>query len=115
MDTSIDQYQYVIAWFVYVVAGLVFCICFWKLTADLKHTGWRDLARGALLVMIYTPWFSDETHEHLAPALVVIFMDFLLGGSGTGLAASLGLLVMAGLMLAALLARRMLTRRRESS
>ena len=111
MDAFVGQYQYVIAWFVYIVAGVGFCAFWWKLTTNLKHDGWRDLMRGIALVMMYTPWFSDGTHEHLAPAAVVVFMDFLPGGSDNGLAASLALLVTTGLMLSALMVRRILARR----
>lgn len=115
MNDFIDQYQYVLAWSVYVAAGLVFCVFWWKVTSFIKHDGWRDLFRGIALVMMYTPWFSDASHEHYAPAIVIAFMDFLIGGTDNGLAASLVLLVATALMLAALITRRVLARRTAPS
>lgn len=115
MNEFISQYQYVLAWSVYILAGLGFCLFWWKVTSFLAHDGWRDLFRGIALVMMYTPWFADDSHEHFAPAVVVAFMDFLLGGSDNGLAASLALLVATALMLAALIIRRVLSRRAASS
>lgn len=111
MDAFISHYEYAIAWSVYILAGLGFCLFWWKVTSSVSHDGWRDLFRGIALVMMYTPWYSDETHEHFAPAIVVAFMDFLVGGSDNGLAASLALLVATALMLTALILRRILARR----
>ncbi|MBL6691479.1 MAG: hypothetical protein ISP91_13915 [Pseudomonadales bacterium] len=111
MDAFISQHEYALAWSVYLLAGLGFCLFWWKVTSIVRHDGWRDLFRGIALVLMFTPWFSDETHEHFAPAIVVAFMDFLLGGSDNGLAASLALLVATALMLTALIVRRVMARR----
>ncbi len=115
MDAFISQYEHQLAWTVYILAGVGFCLFWWKVTSNVKHDGWRDLFRGIALVMMYTPWFSDESHEHLAPAIVVFFMDVLLGGSDNGLAASLVLLVALAFMLAALIVRRILARRANAA
>jgi len=109
VNEFIGQYQYVIAWSVYIGCGLIFSLSWWKVTSLLKHRGWRDLLRGVSLVVIYTPWFTSEAHEHLAPAIVVVLMDLLLGSSDNGLAGSLTLLVATATMLAALIGRRYLT------
>ncbi len=115
MDAFISEYEYVLAWSVYLLAGVGFCVFWWKVTSNFNHAGWRDLFRGIALVLMYTPWFSDETHDHLAPAIVVAFMDFLLGGTDNGLAAALALLVALALMLVILIVRRLLARRVASS
>ncbi len=103
------QYQYVIAWSGYIGSGLMFCLFWWKVTSRLRHQGWRDLLRGVSLVVIYTPWFTSEAHEHLVPAIVVVLMDFLLGASDNGLAGSLALLLATLVMLAVLIRCRYLT------
>lgn len=114
MDAFIGEYQHVIAWATYVLAGAVFCAFWWKFTRAISHGGWRDLLRGLVLVTIYTPWYIGESHEHVAPAAMVLAMDLLLGSSSNGLAASLALLVCAALMLIVLIIRRFHGRRADN-
>ena len=66
MNEFINQYQYVLAWFVYISSGLIFSLFWWRLTRLITHRGWRELLRGISLVVIYTPWFTSEAQEHLA-------------------------------------------------
>lgn len=106
MNAFIDEYQYVVAWLVYLLAGFAFCVFWWRVTRMLGRTAWRDLLRGLALACIFTPWFTGDSHEHMAPAFVVVAMDFLLGSSDNGVAGSIVLLVATALMLLALLVRR---------
>jgi hypothetical protein len=106
VNEFIGQYQYVIAWSVYISSGLLFSLFWWKITTLVAHRGWRELLRGISLVVLYTPWFTSEAHEHLAPAIVVVLIDLLLGASENGLAGSLALLLATAAMLAALIGRR---------
>lgn len=108
LDAFINQNQYAIAWLVYVVAGLAFCLFWWKVTSFISHGGWRDLLRGISLIVIFTPWYVSDAHEHFAPATVVVLMDLLLGSTENGLAGSMALLVATTVMLAALILRRLL-------
>jgi hypothetical protein len=113
VNEFIGQYQYVIAWSVYIGSGLIFSLFWWKITKLVAHRGWRELLRGVSLVVLYTPWFTSEAHEHLAPAIVVVLIDLLLGASDNGLAGSLALLLATAAMLAALIGRRYLASRRH--
>lgn len=106
MDQLIAKYEYLLAWSAYLAAGALFCLFWWKLTSSLNHGGWRDLLRGLVLVVIFTPWFANDSHETFAPAFIVVLMDLLLGSTDNGLAASLALLITTAIMLAALIARR---------
>ena len=108
MDDFITEYQYLIAWGIYIGFGFLFCLFWWKITTLVFHRGWRELLRGISLVVIYTPWFTSDAHEHLAPAVVVVLMDALLGASDNGLAGSLALLLATAAMLAMLIGRRLL-------
>ena len=110
MNEFIGQYQYVIAWAVYIGSGILFCLFWWETTSLIDHHGWRDLLRGMSLVVIYTPWFTSEAHEYLAPAIVVVLMDLLLGSSDNGLTGSLALMFATAAMLAGLIARRSIQR-----
>ena len=108
MNEFIVVYQSVIAWSVYIFSGLIFSFFWWKVTKLVAHRGWQELLRGSSLVVIYTPWFTSEGHEHMAPAMVVVLIDLLLGASDNGLAGSLALLLATAGMLAVLIGRRFL-------
>ncbi|MBT5701343.1 MAG: hypothetical protein HOI67_07800 [Gammaproteobacteria bacterium] len=108
MNEFIDEYQSIIAWFVYIGSGLIFSLFWWRMTRLVAHRGWRELLRGLSLVVIYTPWFTSEAHEHLAPATVVVLLDLMLGTSDNGLAGALVLLLVTSGMLVALIGRRFL-------
>jgi len=108
MNEFIVEHQSVIAWAVYIVIGLICSLFWWKVTRLVAHRGWRELLRGISLVVIYTPWYTSEAHEHLAPAMVVVLIDLLLGASGNGLAGSLALLLATAGMLVLLIGRRFL-------
>lgn len=105
MNEFFNEYQYVAAWFVYCMAGLTFSAVWWRFTRVAGHSGWRDLLRGIVVVLIFTPWYVSDAHVHLAPAIVVVLMDFLLGSSDNGLTGSLVLLVVTAVMLAAIILR----------
>ena len=109
MNEFVGEYQYVIAWSVYLASGLVFCLFWWRLTGLIQHSGWRDLLRGICLVVIFTPWYASEAHEHYAPVIVIVAMDLLLGSTENGLAGSLVLLMACAVMLGALIVRRLVT------
>ena len=106
MSDFIESYQYTIAWVVYIFSGIVFSLFWWKVTALFTHAGWREMLRGIALVLIFMPWFTDGTHDHLAPAFVVVLLDLLIGTSDNGLTGSLALLSSLAVMLMLLIARR---------
>jgi hypothetical protein len=106
MNEFVGTYQYYIAWSVYIASGAFFCLSWWKLTAVLNHSGWRDLLRGFSIIAIFTPWYTSATHEHFAPAAVVVMMDLLLGSTANGLTGSLALLMAAAAMLTILIVKR---------
>ena len=108
MNEFIVEHQSVSPWSVYIVSGLIFSLFWWKVTRLVAHRGWRELLRGISLVVIYTPWFTSEAHEHLAPAIVVVLIDLLLGASDNGLAGSLALLLSTAGMVVLLIGRRFL-------
>lgn len=88
----VDEYQYVIAWSIYCVAGIGGCLFWWKLTSGINHQGWRDLLRGIVVVFIYTPWSVGEPPGFYGPAIIVLLMDLLIEGSKSGLEGGLALL-----------------------
>ncbi|MFT7219462.1 MAG: hypothetical protein ACI8Z1_001077 [Candidatus Azotimanducaceae bacterium] len=113
MNAFLNEYQYIAAWAVYAVAGFAFGASWWRLTRRVDHSGWRELLRGIVVVVIFTPWYISEVHEALAPAIVVVLMDFLLGSSDNGLTGSLVLLMATAGMLVLIIVRRLLKGRKE--
>ena len=107
MSNFIGEYQYAIAWALYLGSGAGFCFFWWKVTSRIRHAGWRDLLRGLSLVLIYTPWYADPAHEHFAPAVIVLLVDFLPGSTGSGLAVALTLLAALAAMLGVLVLKRL--------
>ncbi len=105
MNDWLTEYQYVIAWTIYLASGAILCTFWWKITRKLQHPGWCDLLRGIALVLIFTPSYSSGNHEHYAPASLVTLMDLLLDSPGSNLSAVLMLLFASALMLAVLLLR----------
>jgi len=112
MQAFIQHNEYFVAWSAYILAGLGCCVVWWKITSFIANRGWRDLSRGLVLVMIFTPWFADESRNFYAPALVVLVMDLLLEGAKGGLHGGLILLVSLFLMLV-MLTLRLAFRRRQ--
>jgi hypothetical protein len=99
MADIIDNYQYLIAWVIYFIAGVGCCAVWWKITSFIRHRGWRDLSRGIVIVLIFTPWYAGESAEFYAPAVVVLLMDLLLEGAKAGMKGALALLVSTFIML----------------
>ncbi len=103
--------QYLIAWTIYILAGVACCFIWWKITSYIRQSAWQDLARGFVVVLIFTPWYAGESPEFFAPAIVVLLMDLLQEGAKSGLKGGIVLLSMTFLMLLVLSVRLILQRR----
>jgi hypothetical protein len=103
-----DGYQYFVAWTIFGLSGLACCIFWWKVTSFIKRRVWRDLHRGIVVVLIFTPWYVGDFPEFYAPAVVVLLMDVLLEGAKSGLKGGTALLVSTFLMLLVLTIRQFL-------
>jgi len=95
----VEHSEYLIAWFIYGVAGLGCCAFWWKVTSFLKHRGWRDLLRGLAVVVVFTPWYAGDSPEFYAPAIVVLLLDLLLEGAKSGMKGGIALLLSTFMML----------------
>jgi len=72
-----DSQDYIIAWTVYLCAGIIFSIISWKF---MKKVLWRELAyllQSLLLAIIFTPWYVLPEEEILAPALIIFMLDLI--------------------------------------
>jgi hypothetical protein len=111
MAEFFGNYEYVLAWSVYVLAGLGCCAIWWRMTRFIGHRGWRELLRGVVVVLIFTPWYVGDSPEFYAPAIVVLLMDLLLEGAKAGLNGGIALLISSFLMLCILTGRIILSRK----
>ncbi|MDG2174518.1 MAG: hypothetical protein P8M72_00025 [Gammaproteobacteria bacterium] len=69
--------DYIIAWIVYLTAGVIFSVVSWKL---LKRFLWRELAyliQSLQLAVIFTPWYVLPEEEILAPAIYIFVLDLI--------------------------------------
>lgn len=105
MADFLGSYEYNLAWGVYFAAGVGCCIVWFKITSFITHRGWRELLRGLLIVVIFTPWYAGESAEFFSPAIVVLLMDLLLEGAKAGMKGGIALLFSSFLMLLVLTAR----------
>ena len=96
LSNSSDQ---ILAWLVYLLAGTGCSAVWWRMTRGIVNGGWRDILRGLLVVLIFTPWYSGEQAEYFAPAILILMMDLLLDGARSGLQGGIALLFSSFLML----------------
>ena len=94
--------QHYVAWLIYLLSGLVCAFIWWRIPRHITHRGWRDLCRGFVVVFIFTPCYSGDASEFLAPAFIVLLMDILLEGASSGIRGALTLLFSSFVMLLAL-------------
>lgn len=107
-------HEYLIAWTIYVVAGMGCCVVWWKITAAIaRNRLLRDFMRGLAVVAIFTPWYASPAGLHYAPASVVLLMDVFLKGARGGLKGGIALLFMLFVMLLIITLRQIIWRPRR--
>jgi hypothetical protein len=96
--------DYVIAWLVYGLGGAGLTLVWFKLTGLIRHGGWRDLARGLAMVLIFTPGPTPGADVY-APAVVILLMGLIFDGVDASFASGIALLVASLVMLLVLIWR----------
>ena len=103
--------EYIIAWSVYFLSGIGCSWVWWKLTSGMRNRGWRDVLRGIVLVLIFTPWYTGDDIRIYAPAFLILAMDLLLEGAESGLQGGVALMFSSFFVLLVLVVRLYLYRR----
>ena len=70
---------------IYLIAGVVFFLLFWRFISILKIELLVYMFRGLLASLIFTPWFINLQETTLAPALMVAMLDMITSVSYTHL------------------------------
>ena len=78
---------------IYLTAGVVFFLLFWRLVNVLKFELPVYMFRGLIASLIFTPWFINLQETTLAPALMVAILDLITLGSAEVLRAGVPLLL----------------------
>jgi hypothetical protein len=97
--------EYVVAWAIYGLAGVIVCLIWWRMTAFFKQVVIKQIMRGVLVVLVFTPWYAGDTGLHFAPAIVVLVFEQFLGGQDRGLGSLYALITSFCLLLVFLGAR----------
>lgn len=82
-----DMSNYLLAWLVYVLAGVVFYAIFWRITRFKKYKFLSYSLRAITLAIMATPWYVGSEGDLLAPALIVMLMDAITIGRETAVRA----------------------------
>lgn len=71
--------SYLIAWFIYLAAATGICVTWWKLSNNWRVVFVTQLTRYLLVVLLFTPYFSDPSQNKLAPAWLVGMFELVFG------------------------------------
>ncbi|MDT8428561.1 MAG: hypothetical protein RQ757_07315 [Pseudomonadales bacterium] len=93
---------YLTAWGIYLAAGLVCYLLFYRLTSFISYKPLANSLRAILLALMFTPWYVAPDQDLMAPALMVMLLDLISHG-GTAFVRALVPLVLA-LILALIIA-----------
>ena len=69
------NWEYIVVWSLYLLAGFGMAYIWWRITRPMRLIGLRALLRGTLVVLICTPWYAGESTTHYAPAILVLVFD----------------------------------------
>lgn len=78
----LDIYDYLIGWAVYIAAGALCFVIFYRLTGILRYKPLANTLRAMLIAVMFTPWYISPEEDLLAPAIIVMALDLVtIGGT----------------------------------
>ena len=78
----LDIYDYIAGWAVYIAAGALCYMIFYRVTGAIKFKPIANCLRVILIALMFTPWYVSPEEDLLAPALMVMMLDMVtVGGS----------------------------------
>ena len=79
----LDIYGYLTAWAVYLTAGTICYVLFYKATGVIGIKLIANILRAIMLALIYTPWYVAADEDLMAPAVIVILLDIITVGGNS--------------------------------
>ncbi|MGJ8689307.1 MAG: hypothetical protein ACSHXZ_07270 [Gammaproteobacteria bacterium] len=79
----LDLYDYIVGWAVYLAAGTLCYMIFYRFTGVIKIKPIANSLRAILIALMFTPWYVSPEADLLAPALMVIMLDLVTVGGTT--------------------------------
>ncbi len=79
----LDLFDYIVGWAVYILAGTVCYMIFYRVTGGIKIKAIANSLRGILIALMFTPWYVSPEADLLAPALMVMMLDMVTVGDTT--------------------------------
>lgn len=76
-------YGYLTSWAVYLTAGTICYVLFYKATGAISIKVIANILRGIMLALIYTPWYVAADKDLMAPAVMVILLDMITVGGNS--------------------------------
>ena len=76
----LDIYGYLTSWAVYLAAGTLCYVLFYRGTRWIRPKVLANLLRGIMIALIYTPWTVATDQNLMAPAVIVILLDMITQG-----------------------------------
>lgn len=77
----LDIYGYLVSWAVYLAAGTLCYVIFYRATRWIRPKVLANVLRGIMIALIYTPWYVAPDQDLMAPAVIVILLDMIIVGS----------------------------------
>lgn len=76
----LDITGYLTGWGIYLAAGLVCYLLFYRLTSAIHYKPLANSLRAILLALMFTPWYVAPDQDLMAPALMVMLLDMISKG-----------------------------------
>ena len=76
----LDIYGYITSWAIYLTAGTMCYVLFYKATGAIGFKPLANVLRGVMIALIYTPWYVAVDEDLMAPAVIVILLDMITVG-----------------------------------
>lgn len=73
-------YGYLTSWAIYLTAGTICYVLFYKATGVIGIKVIANILRGIMIALIYTPWYVAADKDLMAPAVIVILLDMITVG-----------------------------------
>ncbi|MDP1930310.1 MAG: hypothetical protein Q8L60_02500 [Gammaproteobacteria bacterium] len=78
----LDIYDYILGWAIYIAAGALCYLIFYRATGTIHFKPIANCLRGIMLAVMFTPWYVTAEGDLLAPAIIVMMLDMVtIGGT----------------------------------